>query len=121
MKKTIPVLGMIVIACCFIGNFTGCYYDKEVTTCTDTASSYTTHIKPIIEANCATCHGANNPGGNHDYSKWQGLNEVALNGLLTGAITHAPGFSPMPKNRAKLSDCQVNQIKRWINAGAPNN
>ena len=121
MKKTLSISCMIIIACCFMGNFTGCYYDKEVSTCIDTAASYINNIKPIIEANCVTCHSPAGAGGNHDYSTHPGLAEVAKNGLLVGAITHARGFSPMPKNRAKLTDCQINQIKRWINAGAPNN
>lgn len=121
MKKTISLLVILLIAAGFISTFTGCYYDKEVTVCIDTSASYKSSIKPIVEANCVTCHNPNNPNGNHDYSTYSGLQEVAKNGLLIGAITHAPGFTPMPKNRAQLSECQINQIKKWVNTGAPNN
>jgi len=38
-----------------------------------------------------------------------------------GVISHTPGYIPMPQGINKLSDCQVNQFKKWIQAGAPNN
>jgi hypothetical protein len=31
------------------------------------------------------------------------------------------GFSPMPKSNAKLSDCTIAQLEKWIAQGAPNN
>jgi hypothetical protein len=46
---------------------------------------------------------------------------VALNGKLYGSIAHQAGFSPMPKNGAKLSDCEITQVQRWIAAGSLNN
>jgi hypothetical protein len=46
---------------------------------------------------------------------------VADNGKLVGAITHAAGFLPMPQSAPKLSDCNINKIKDWVNRGALNN
>ncbi len=46
---------------------------------------------------------------------------AAVNGLLLGVITHAPGFAQMPKDAAKLSDCNIAVIRKWINDGAPDN
>jgi len=43
------------------------------------------------------------------------------NGKLLGAVTHASGYSPMPKNQAQLSDCNIQKITNWINKGALNN
>jgi hypothetical protein len=34
---------------------------------------------------------------------------------------HSPGFSPMPQNDNKLSECNIAKIKKWIATGAPNN
>lgn len=121
MKKTISLLIVLLIAGGYIIGLTGCYYDKEVNICSDTAAAYKNNIKPLVEANCVSCHNSSNPNGSHDYSTFDGLHEVAINGLLVGSVTHAPGFTPMPKNRAQLSECQINQIKKWVNAGAPNN
>ncbi len=44
-----------------------------------------------------------------------------IDNRLLGSITHAPGFSPMPLGRTKMEICDINKIKRWIDAGAPNN
>jgi hypothetical protein len=38
-----------------------------------------------------------------------------------GAITHAPGFTPMPQGGAKLPACEIAKIKAWVDAGSPNN
>jgi hypothetical protein len=46
---------------------------------------------------------------------------VADNGKLMGVITHANGFPQMPKGGNKLSDCNIAKIKKWVDAGAPNN
>ena len=46
---------------------------------------------------------------------------MALNGKLMGTINHASGFSAMPKGGAKLSNCQIAVVQKWVTAGAPNN
>jgi len=40
---------------------------------------------------------------------------------LMGTIKHESGWSPMPKNGNKLSDCKIQKIDRWILDGTPNN
>lgn len=44
-----------------------------------------------------------------------------LNGKLYGSIAHTTGFAAMPQSGNKLSDCQIAQVKKWIDAGAPQN
>jgi hypothetical protein len=46
---------------------------------------------------------------------------MAQNGKLYGTIAHTAGFSPMPKGSAKLSNCQIATIKKWIDGGMLNN
>jgi hypothetical protein len=46
---------------------------------------------------------------------------IAVNGKLYGSVSHASGYSPMPKGGNKLNTCQLSQIKKWIDAGSPNN
>ena len=89
--------------------------------CDPNAFTYLQTVKPIIDANCLGCHNSSLASGGLDYSTYAGLQAVALNGRLLGAITHAAGFTPMPYNRPKLSDCNIDQITKWVNAGAPNN
>lgn len=78
-------------------------------------------IKPMMDSKCKGCHNPANLGGNIDLSTYNDIKTVALNGKLYGSITHQPGYSPMPKNSAKLSDCEIIQVRKWIDAGTPNN
>lgn len=89
--------------------------------CDTAIFTYTGAVKPIIDAKCAGCHNPSSLGGGIDVSAYTGLRTVALNGKLYGSITQQPGFSPMPKNGIKLSDCEITQINKWITAGSLNN
>lgn len=89
--------------------------------CDTTVFTYSAAVKPIMDAKCAGCHNPANLGGNIDISTYNTIRVVALNGKLNGSVAHMPGYSPMPKNSAKLSDCEIRQIQKWISAGALNN
>jgi hypothetical protein len=91
------------------------------TGCNLTNITYSGNIKPIINANCISCHSGSNPSGGLDYTTHAGLSAVATSGQLVGAINHAAGFSPMPRGAAKLDACTIQQITKWVNDGAPNN
>jgi hypothetical protein len=82
---------------------------------------YNADIKPIFASNCTGCHGGTNPDGGINLTVYEVVKTVGLNGRLVGAITHTPGYQPMPRNANKLSDCRINQIKNWVSAGALNN
>ncbi|MFM7645656.1 MAG: c-type cytochrome domain-containing protein [Sphingomonadales bacterium] len=83
--------------------------------------TYAGTIKPLLDNKCVGCHSSVSPGGNINLSTHTLVRTVALNGKLYGSIAHQTGFSPMPKNSAKLSDCEITQVQRWIAAGALNN
>jgi mono/diheme cytochrome c family protein len=48
------------------------------------------------------------------------VNSIANNKLL-GSIKHLQGFSQMPKNGGQISQCEIDAIEKWVNAGYPNN
>ena len=89
--------------------------------CDTTQFAFSANVKNILINNCTGCHGGTNPSNNMNFTTYDGVRPVALNGKLMGAITHTPGFAPMPKNANKLSDCNITIIKKWITSGAPNN
>jgi putative effector of murein hydrolase len=60
-------------------------------------------------------------GGGVKLQDYADVKSVASNGKLLGTVSHASGFSPMPKGGNKLNDCYVAVIKKWIAAGALNN
>ncbi len=89
--------------------------------CDTAVFTYSGAVKPIMVAKCAGCHNPANLGGNIDLSTYDAVRISALNGKLYGSVAHQPGYSPMPKNSAKLSDCEIRQIRKWIDAGSLNN
>jgi uncharacterized membrane protein len=89
--------------------------------CDSAVFTYSGAIKSTIQNKCVGCHNPASLGGSIDLSTYAGVKTVALNGKLFGSIAQVTGFSAMPKNSAKLSDCEIRQIQKWINAGAINN
>jgi uncharacterized membrane protein len=91
--------------------------------CDSTAFSYTANIKPIINLHCLGCHTSYNASGNINYSTYAGIKATVDNGKFWASITHAPGVKPMPypQGSSKLSECDLAKIRKWIEAGAPEN
>jgi Planctomycete cytochrome C len=89
--------------------------------CDTTTITYSAAVVPIINTNCKGCHNPNFLSGNLDLTSYTNVKTIALNGKLMGSVDHLPGFPAMPKGAAKLTDCKITQIKKWIAAGALNN
>lgn len=89
--------------------------------CDTTDVKYSTHIKPLIMNSCQGCHSGAAPGGGIELATYNGVKAIADNGQFIGAISHLTGYSAMPKNGNKLSDCQIKMVNIWINQGAPEN
>lgn len=89
--------------------------------CDTAVFTYSGAVKPTMDNKCVGCHNPSNLGGNVDLSTYNAVKVVALNGKLYGSISHQVGYSPMPKNAAKLSDCEITQVQKWIAAGSLNN
>ena len=91
------------------------------TVCDTNNMTYTANIKPILQNYCFSCHGNGLSENGINFDTYAGVKAVADNGRLVGAITHAAGYAPMPQSAPKLSDCNINRIKDWVNHGAANN
>ncbi len=89
--------------------------------CDTTNVSFKTSVFPIVETYCLGCHSGTAPGGGIYLRDYNDLVAVANNGKLMGSIRHDAGYSPMPKNANKLSDCQIATFNIWIKNGTPNN
>lgn len=89
--------------------------------CDTTNVTFSNTIFPIIQNNCLGCHSGATPGGQINLSTHGGVQTVAFNGKLFGAVNRDPGFQPMPRGGNKLADCQIDQIRIWIAQGALNN
>jgi hypothetical protein len=74
-----------------------------------------------MQNSCNECHGGTVPTANIRTDTYEGLKSIADNGQLWGAVNHESGYSPMPKDRPKLPECDLKQIRIWLDAGALNN
>ena len=92
------------------------------TVCDPTAFKFSADIQPILNNFCVGCHGGSNPTF-PDLSNYALVkNYIDGNpGNFENYINGSTGFTLMPKNGAKMSDCNINKIQAWINAGALNN
>ena len=87
----------------------------------DTNNFTYTEVAPILQQNCVGCHNSTLVSGGVNLSTHTGVNVVAQSGELIGALKHQMGFVPMPQGAAKLSDCKIRQVEKWVQAGAQNN
>lgn len=111
----------------FILGFTflnaACTYNKEDElygiVCDTTNVRYSAEIKNIISANCLGCHNGTNSRGDVNLETYELVKEsVDRKEFLESMIDPV---DPMPKDAPRLSSCKINQIRAWINKGAPNN
>lgn len=89
--------------------------------CDSSVFTYNGAVRNIITNKCQGCHSGTTASGGVDLSSYTSVKTYATNGRLWGSVNHSAGFSPMPKNAAKLSNCELTQIRKWIDAGALNN
>ncbi len=123
----------IALAALLIGTMvfiSSCYYDKadllyggNTGPCTDSAGtvSYAQKVVPLLQQYCYSCHTGNFPSGNQLMGTYTADKAMAMNGMLYGTIAHASGYSPMPQGMAKMTNCQIAVIKKWIDSGTLNN
>lgn len=95
--------------------------NNSCNSCDSSNILYSTGIMLLFKNQCTGCHNSSNAGGNIDLTSFSRVKEIALNGVLLGSLEWKPGFASMPQGGAKLSECDINRIKEWINAGALNN
>ncbi|HLG02083.1 MAG TPA: hypothetical protein VI731_00720 [Bacteroidia bacterium] len=121
----------IFFAAAFLSfGFIGCYYDNVeelypgaglfIQCDTSGVISYTNDIFPILENNCAPCHFGTSPSSGVSLNTHADLAAQASTGTLVGVTHRMAGFPPMPPSYA-LDSCYMIQIKKWADAGAPNN
>jgi uncharacterized membrane protein len=92
-----------------------------LSSCDSAVYTYSAAIKPLISNQCQGCHSGTSASGGIDLSTYTAVKATVTNGKLWGSINHLPGYTAMPQNAQKLSDCQLKQFSKWIAAGAPNN
>lgn len=89
--------------------------------CDASVFTYSGAIVPIINTYCKGCHATAAPSAGLALDTYTGVKLIADNGSFLGTTKHLSGYAAMPQGGAKLGDCELSQIEKWIQAGAPNN
>ncbi len=89
------------------------------TTCDSSKFTFSGDINPMIQKLCVGCHNSSSASGSVDLSTHAKVQVVANNGKLLSSMKRTVNW--MPQGGKKLSDCEIRQFEKWINAGAPNN
>jgi type 1 fimbria pilin len=125
MNNLIKIALILLIA--FV---TGCYYDSEEqlypklsSPCDDVNVTFSGTVKTILQS-CQTCHSNANAASSGGGVRLQDFNNIltyAKNGKLMGTVSHSQGYIPMPEGGAKIPECEINQLQKWIDNGTLNN
>lgn len=83
--------------------------------------SYSSNIVPIMQLHCYGCHNEIDQYAGINLKDFHTVLTLVESGKLMGTINHESGFSAMPKNADKLSDCEISKLNAWINNGYENN
>lgn len=84
--------------------------------------SFRDDVAPVFRNNCLTCHNNNDQIGSISLEGYENVKQVVASNRLLGAISHTPGFSPMPQGGIrKLDNCAIQVIRKWIDNGTLDN
>jgi len=126
MKNKLALfLSGMVLLCAGSALLQGCYYDVESeiyggnVTCNPDLFTYSGRVSPIISDYCLPCHSQSQGSGGVVLEGFTNVRNSAVAGTLLCSINHT--CAQMPKNAAKLSDCDINAVQAWVDAGAPEN
>jgi len=89
--------------------------------CDSSIFTYSGAVSPIISKNCVGCHQYPSASGSIDLSSYQGARDIAKSGAFLNSIKGTNGYKKMPPSGAGLTECEINQIKKWIANGAQQN
>lgn len=123
MKKLWFIAAAIVLVSCYNDSEESLYPNLDATLCTidsNTVITYSDQISSTMTFYCLSCHDAGNAdkqGKGIRLSNYEEVKNEAQKGALLGSIEHKAKYEPMPKDAGKLSDCNIEEIRIWINNG----
>lgn len=128
MRKFLGVVTTLILIMSISG---GCYYDNEENLyptgiCDTVDVKYSNQVTYIITNKCFDCHSnatqalSGSDESFEGYANISGYLATSQTSFL-GSINHVAGYTPMPKDRPKLSSCELGTLAIWIQNGYPNN
>ncbi len=125
MKKLFAlalVVSSTFVAGCYNDNVEELYPELIINNNCDTTitPTYSGKITEIINNNCISCHNSGS-GNAYVFDTYQGVAAVAASGQLVGSVFQLPGYQAMPGAGPPIDNCQQVLIRKWVQAGYPNN
>lgn len=114
-KLLVPGLVLVIL-------FTQCAKEEvDIVDCNGVTATYTSNVKAILDASCATsgCHNASSKKAGYDLSNYDNAKAGAQKEAFLGSIQHKSGYSKMPRRASKLSDADIKSISCWVQNGMP--
>jgi Planctomycete cytochrome C len=90
------------------------------TLCDTTIFTYSEAISDLIANNCTGCHSGTSPSGEISLTTYDQIKIIADDGSFLEVLKALNGKPLMPPS-GSLSDCQIRQVEKWIEAGSLNN
>lgn len=125
MKKYIVLfsitLAVVAFASCKYDNAEDLYSTKA---CDTTVTGYSAFLQPLLAQYCYECHSNStytSLGGSRLLEGYINVIDFVNDGSLLSSIKQDGTVIAMPQGKAKLSDCDISKVERWINKGALNN
>lgn len=89
--------------------------------CDTTQFTFKRQIGPLINKYCAGCNYGSYNSGNILLSNYREIKAVVDSSKLYEAMTATNGVKKMPTGVVDMQPCEVIQVRKWIESGAPNN
>lgn len=132
MKKLFFALSALALA--GICTQSSCTFKNEEDTyggvCDTSGVTLSGTVRPILEQNCYACHSvanANTLGAGIELQNYSSIKDFidGAGNVFISALRqeeyNGVTASPMPKGMPRISSCEIQQIEKWIAAGAPDN
>lgn len=86
--------------------------------------TYSGDVAPFLASSCGStninCHNSS-ASSMIPLDVYVGVQYYGQTGQLMNCLNWAGSASKMPKNAAKLSNCDIAMFQKWVNEGEPNN
>lgn len=115
------LLTLLCISACEYQNKEVLYQDVEPEVCIDTVALFARDMIPLLQTHCNQCHRNDRQDGDINLEGYDNVKPYADDGSLYGSTNHEAGFEIMPPSGGKISFCEIEKMRLWIEAGALNN
>ena len=115
MRKSYKILLGLILIANFIGCDTRSYEEISGTSVIPVTVKYSTDVKPVVSANCISCHSANGAASYFPLTDYN-LVKDAIENILVRVQKPAGDPDKMPQG-GSLSQQNIDILKKWKTDG----